>query len=764
MSARSLGRWWDVGVVLLLSVIGIIGFRPPFADYSFLIAGAGGLAVGAAVAVVAARFRLPAVLSVLAAIVAFFLFGTAFAVPGLGLLWLVPTLQSLAALAVGAVFGWADVVTLQTPIGAPDYINVVPYTASWLVGFVSTTLALRWLGESRSILRLAVVMIGPVLLYLGSILIGTDQAYFAGLRGIGFASTALVWVGWRRRAQHSVAAESANALSRRKLGGTVALLASAIVLGTVAAVVLAPPAESRFVLRDEIEPPFYPLDYPSPLAGFRHYTKVVPEAVQFTVEGMQAGDRIRLATMDSFSGKLWNVTGSETQADGTGSFALVGRNLPSPDFMTVDHESEVRITVGSYNDVWVPGVGYPTDIEFVAGEAAEAQDDLRFNAASGSAMLLGGLREGDSFVVNSVVQRVPTADELSDVNVASVPLPPVYDTPDVVTAKAGEFAGGASTPAAILETISRTLADTGFLSHGTASDSVASRAGHGADRIEELLTRSQLIGDQEQYASAYALMARSLGYPARVVMGFAPEVTDGQQSVEVLGADVTAWVEVAFDGIGWVPYDPTPDETDIPQDEIPQPKTEPQPQVRQPPRVESEDDELITPVELEESDSEDDELFGIPTWVYFLGLGVLIPAAIVFLPMLVAMAIRARRRARRRSAEAGHVRAAGAWEELVDRYAELGYEPPQRTTRVLTARELERQLGSDGSPLAALATDTDHAVFSGTDVAPEQTERLWTEAEGAIATARAAVSRSRRWLSRYRINRARKTRSRGSRQ
>jgi 8-oxo-dGTP pyrophosphatase MutT (NUDIX family) len=87
-----------------------------------------------------------------------------------------------------------------------------------------------------------------------------------------------------------------------------------------------------------------------------------------------------------------------------------------------------------------------------------------------------------------------------------------------------------------------------------------------------------MIGDEEQYASAFALMARSLGYPARVVMGFAPEVPDGGGTVTVTGDDVTAWVEVAFDGVGWVPFAPTPDETDIPQDQVPKPQSEPQPQ------------------------------------------------------------------------------------------------------------------------------------------------------------------------------------------
>ena len=84
-----------------------------------------------------------------------------------------------------------------------------------------------------------------------------------------------------------------------------------------------------------------------------------------------------------------------------------------------------------------------------------------------------------------------------------------------------------------LRAIEQALKTQGFLSHGLASDGIPSRAGHGADRINELFTRSQMVGDEEQYAAAMALMARSLNYPARVVMGFAPDVPEDAGTVKI---------------------------------------------------------------------------------------------------------------------------------------------------------------------------------------------------------------------------------------
>jgi transglutaminase-like putative cysteine protease len=740
--------------MLVLAALGVIGFEPSFGGFGFVAAGIGGLVLGAATGILTSVVRLGAVTTALAAIVAYFLVGPAVAVPEQAVFGVLPSLQSFASVAVGTVYGWADIVTLSTPIGAPAYIAVVPYFATWFVALLSTTLATRWLSSRpRTAWRFGVALIAPVALYLASILIGTDEPYQAGIRGVVFAVLALIWLGWRRQGA-PIAQGSAARLRNRKLAGTAIVVTGAVALGGVVGFVAAPPNDSRFVLREEIEPPFDPLDYPSPLAGFRHYTKQVTDDVMFTVEGLEAGDVIRLATLDSFTGKLWNVTGPESSAAGSGEFELVGRSLPRTDFITEVPRDDVTFTIVDYDDVWLPSVGYPLDIDFTAGDAASHTDDLRYNSLTGTTVLTSGVRSGDVYTMDAVVQRPYGPSDLNGTATASIELPPVEGSPDIVSVRAQELAGSSADPIDQLEAMRLALVDNGFLSHGRASDAVPSRAGHGADRITELFERNQMIGDQEQYASAFALMARSLGYPARVVMGFAPDIIEGQP-VEVTGDDVTVWVEIAFDNIGWVAFNPTPDETDIPQDQVPQPQSEPQPQVRQPPRSEKDDEKLLSPVELEETEDDDNGLaFILPGWVIVLGLSLLIPAAIVFVPLLIIGAIKARRARRRRETGPGHDRVAGAWQELTDQYSELGYAVPSRLTRGLVAERLERQV-PEAVRLRALAASTDEAVFSGREIDEQATGVVWTEALAAVEIARAGLSRGRRWLSRYRIRSAR---------
>jgi transglutaminase-like putative cysteine protease len=761
--AHSGCTWADICVLLALTILGVIGFEPSFGGFGFLIAGLAGTVLGGATGVLTARFRLGLVPTVLSAVAGYFLFGSAAAVQGQALFGVLPTLQSLVSLSVGAVYGWADIVTLTTPIGAPQYIAVVPFFATWLVALVSTTLAARWLTvRSRTAWRLAITLIGPLAVYLGGILIGTDTPYQAGIRGVSFAVLALIWVGWRRPNSAAIAQSGQARLRSRKIAGIAVIVAGATLAGSGAGLWLAPPQDQRFVLRDEIEPPFDPLQYPSPLSGFRHYTKQVTDDVLFTVSGLRPGDTIRLATLDSYTGKLWNVTGPESSTDGSGSFSLVGRELPDPSFITPDSRSNVVFTMKDYDDVWMPSVGYPTELDFTAGEAANESDNLRYNLATGTAVLTSGLAEGDQYSMQAVVQKVVSPADLSETAIAAVELTPVSASPDVVASKAQEFAGNTTSPIAQLEAIRLALAEQGYLSHGRASDTVRSRAGHGADRISDLLERNQMVGDQEQYASAFALMARSFGFPARVVMGFAPEIPEDGSAVEVVGDDVTAWVEVAFDKVGWVVFNPTPDETDIPQDQTPKPQSEPQPQVRQPPRADSEDEDLLTPVELEKSEEEDDGLgIEIPGWVFVVALSLLIPAMIIFVPVLIVAALKARRARRRRSAAAAHDRIAGAWAEVVDQYSELGFEVPQRATRLMVAERLEQQLlAPDEEPdspvgVRAIAENTDDAVFSGQEIDPERSDEAWRNSLAVIERAKSGLSRSRLILARYRVRAAR---------
>src|SRR5699024_10931135 len=84
--------------------------------------------------------------------------------------------------------------------------------------------------------------------------------------------------------------------------------------------------------------------------------------------------------------------------------------------------------------------------------------------------------------------------------------------------------------------------------------------GTGIDAVVEFLeVRS---GYCIHFAGAFALMAQALYMPVRIVVGYLPghatDDTRGDETIYVVTSDqMHAWPEVHFEGIGWVPFEPT---------------------------------------------------------------------------------------------------------------------------------------------------------------------------------------------------------------
>ena len=80
--------------------------------------------------------------------------------------------------------------------------------------------------------------------------------------------------------------------------------------------------------------------------------------------------------------------------------------------------------------------------------------------------------------------------------------------------------------------------------------------GRTTDPVWDFLT--DRTGYCVQFASAMAVMARTLGLPARVGVGFLPGDLDATGTYVVSGKDAHAWTEILFEDVGWVRFEPTP--------------------------------------------------------------------------------------------------------------------------------------------------------------------------------------------------------------
>src|SRR5690606_10781989 len=124
---------------------------------------------------------------------------------------------------------------------------------------------------------------------------------------------------------------------------------------------------------------------------------------------------------------------------------------------------------------------------------------------------------------------------------AAIATPRISNVPEGLATIASEALDGDTRPVAEVNARATFLSASGFFSHGLEGQA-PSRSGHSQERISALIGGDQMIGDDEQYAVAFALMAHELGIPARVVTGFEAGSGDGPHAIT--GDDVRVWAEV----------------------------------------------------------------------------------------------------------------------------------------------------------------------------------------------------------------------------
>ena len=724
----------DLAAVAALLAVAVIGFGPTFEGPQYLVAGFGAIVVGLAIAWFG-QWRGWSVLPVAGVTLAvYFLLGGALALPHTAFLGVIPTLETWRQLALGTVTSFKTLLTTVPPVAASDGHLIVPFLLTLVAAVIAGSLALR--------VRPAAWALLPALALTAlQILLGATQPAAPLVQGIVFAAFAVVWLALRQtwdadsaaqRIENPAATPSRPLRARRLIaGGAVLAVAAGVGIGTAA---FATPPTQRYILRDFVVPPFDIHQYPSPLQSWRGIIRDDAESTLFTVGGLPDEARVRLATMDAYNGVVYNV--SDDGAGSSSAFTPVRSNM-SP--TATGTETTVRIDIGDYRGVWLPDVGAVTEIAFDGDRAGELRRSAHFNDATGTGIVTAGLTSGDAYTLQTRVSEVPSDAALADAQFAPLSMPKQEGVPESLSKLAAENLGDAETPIERVRALQDWLSTDGYFSHGLADD-VYSPSGHGAARISMLFGNEQMIGDDEQYAVAMALLARQLGIPARVVMGWYPGEDEADAGVfTATGDNLHAWVEVAFDGFGWVPFDPTPDEDNEPNDQNTKPQANPKPQVLQPPPPAQEPADL--PPTIADDREQDDEKEAGVDWLgpilLYGGIGLAL-AAVLMAPFIVLGLIKGARRARRRAAERTADRISGGWDELVDNAVDLRTPVVPGATRAESAQIVGTRF--DEPRVATLATWADADVYGPGDPSPEEVEAFWREVDDLVGGMRQQTS------------------------
>ncbi len=151
----------------------------------------------------------------------------------------------------------------------------------------------------------------------------------------------------------------------------------------------------------------------------------------------------------------------------------------------------------------------------------------------------------------------PTADQLARTGTPPAAITSQFLTVPApfksLTALAQKVTKSATTPYGRALALQNWFTETGGFNYSVNVNEPADTAG-----LTHFLTVSKR-GYCQQFAFAMAVLARLLGIPSRVAVGFTPGTATGQANTyQVRTSDAHAWPELYFQGLGWLRFEPTP--------------------------------------------------------------------------------------------------------------------------------------------------------------------------------------------------------------
>lgn len=748
----------DAGALLLLLCLGVLGFSLSFGgDPHYLLAGIGGIVLGLGIAAVNAHLRLGILITLALAFTVYMVLGTALAVPDAAIAGVIPSLDSLRTLLLGVVFSWKDMLTVGVPVGTAGGMLIVPFLSSLIAALGAGLLAWRLKSPYWPLL--------PVLaLFVTGILFSTSAGFLNVERGVTLTIAAIAWATFRRDAlrrsdtrtvsanRPGIDAGSARRGRIRRLGTAAVVIAAAVGITAVASPLITA-SDDRKVLRNSIVPPFDPRDYITPLASFRNFVKDKKDDDLFSVKGLPKDGRVRLAALDTFNGINYNM-----DPNGSGNFSKVGdarslNTLADAGAVGTGSTYTLDIAIEDYEGYFVPGGYHTTGISFANGSPAGS--GLYFNSGTDTAVTTKGLAKGEEYSVQVSDPGKLEHGQLTQYDFAKISLPAPEEVPPVVGSQANGLAADAPTAIDQVRQIEAHFQKSGAFSNGLVSDGqLPSLPGHGSARIRSLLTAKQMLGDDEQYSVAMSLMLRHLGIPSRVVMGFYPDPKspeNGAGQIQIKGKDVHAWVEVAFDRVGWVAFDPTPPKDNVPIPPDPQNKSKPKPQVLQPPPPPQEPAQLppdSSPDALDSDEKKNNPWLFLGPLLAAIGTA-LIPLGILVLPLLLILFLKSRRRKGRMSLGDPAQRVGGGWSEVVSLATDMGAAIDGKSTRRESASVIAGAFPDTGASTTMLAQRADAAIFGAGQPDEEEVRDYWTIVDSSLSDITGRVGFWKRQQARF---------------
>ncbi len=524
--------WLEV-VAALLVPSACYGFVRVFSETSSVLPLIGAALLSTAAAVALRRARVPLLPALIVSLAALFVLIANRYAPGTSRLGIIPTRDTLNVLETLLRDGIEQFRELKAPVQGSDPFIAAAMGGAWLMAFLTDWGALR--------LRLAFEPVLPAgLLFIFSAVLGAGNSQLSST--VVFVLAVVAWAITQRT--HTLADRGLwLTVDRRR--GPIGLAQAGLAVALAAVLIgvgLGPrlpgaDAEEIIAWRNQGDPTRTVI---SPYASIGSRLVSQQETLLFTVQSSQPA-YWRLAGLDTFEPEtnLWTTRGQFNPEEG----GLPGNRARAGTTVTVEQTFQIE----GLAEIWLPAAFAPATL-------LEADVDATWNADEAALTVSRAYNDSDgaNYSIESVVP-IFTPEEL---NAAPTTVPAdiaerYLDLPNGVSpriaSEAQEITAGATTR------YEQMLA---LQDHFRTFDYSIRLGPRGDDPIETFL--DEQVGFCQQFSGTFALMARSLGAPARVAVGFTWGDPIGDGAYEVTGRHTHAWPEVWFEGLGWVQFEPTP--------------------------------------------------------------------------------------------------------------------------------------------------------------------------------------------------------------
>ncbi|SNS12383.1 Transglutaminase-like superfamily protein [Streptosporangium subroseum] len=533
-----------------------IALYPLFQGGSWFWTSLGIILVVTGVGVLASRYTLPNWLAPLAQLVAAAIYLTAVFTGEQAWAKVVPTKESVVRLGELLSTGFTDIQRFAAPV--PDSVGIVLLTCGGvgLIAILVDLLASRLRRAALTGLPLLALFTVPAAVVVDPI---SWPAFIIGALGY----LALLVADGRERVSHwgrtvLVRRTPSFVAPRPATSDTGALRLSGKRIG-VTAIVLA-------VLLPSLLPTLEPdplfgfgvgngrggggnsISIPNPMVNLRGQLSLPNNSTVLTYTISDSSPRyLRMYSLDTFDGDQWTMSEPKGRPeDRTSEGPMPPAPGQSASVPTAQATTKITVNDEVRGLSFLP-LPYPATRVTVEGDWRPDRDTLMVFSTRDTA---GGL----TYEVTTAEPQ-PTAEALKTAGAAPAAIDARYlalpdDLPRAIRDLAGQVTKQNASPYEKAVELQEFFTKKGGFTYSLATQ------GNNASALTDFLIRNR-TGYCEQFASSMAVLARILGIPARVAIGYTSG-TNFAGEWQVRTHDSHAWPELYFEGTGWLRFEPTP--------------------------------------------------------------------------------------------------------------------------------------------------------------------------------------------------------------